>query len=577
MNQDSSPPPGNRLDKLLLFTERNPIGDRFLLKLTVLVAVTSLFFIGLAINKQYISQTPANGGTIVEGVIGTPRFVNPVLAVTRADQDMSALIYSGLLKLGPDGTLVEEVAEEITLQPDDRTYHIKLREDVVFHDGHPMTARDVAYTIALIQNPNLKSPLQGNWDNVLVEELSEYELNVVVDEPYAPFIENFTIGILPRHIWDALPIEQLPFSQYNTEPIGSGPFRITEVKRNTGGLINSYTLTAFSAALEPPKIDRLIMRFFQNAGELQLAFENQEIMNTASLPPTALGEIERFDAEIIQEPLPRLFSIFLNQNRSSALRDKRVRQALSLAIGRQELVDTVLNGYGIPSTSPVPPQLSKVESDSFASTTTTPNDPIALLKQAGWNQNSDDNWQKTIDQETITLSVTISTVNTPTFEATANAVADDWRALGVLVRIEQFEQADLLQGVIRPRNFEALLFGNDLSRSFDLYPFWHSSQKDDPGLNVAQYTNADVDALLETMRINSSSEERLVALKRTEEIIADEVPAIFLYVPTFTYVVSSDISLAPLTNIDRPHERFSNISDWHVETQNLWPIFNTED
>lgn len=566
----------HRLDTILYFIERNPISDRFFLKLTFLVFFVTLLWLGLSFNEGYIFETPTDGGTIIEGVVGIPRFVNPILAVTRADQDMTALVYGSLLRLSPDGALAPHVAESIELQPDGRTYHVTIRKDVVFHDGTPLTARDVAYTILLIQNPNLKSPLQGNWNDVLVEELGEYELNVVIAEPYAPFIENFTVGILPRHIWDELPIEQLPFSQHNTEPIGSGPFKITSVKRDSTGLINAYELSAFNEAIDPPRIDTFIVRFYQNETLLVSAFNSDSIMNSSYLPQESMREVANNGTQIIEEPLPRVFAIFLNQNRSTALRDPAVRRALSAAIDRQMLVDTVLDGFGVPSSSPVPPSKNEVESFSTSSATSSIMNPDEILEAGGWETGPQGNWQKTFDEEPITLSVTIATANTPSFEETANAIATAWREIGVLVSIEQFEQADLLQGVIRPRNFEALLFGNDLSRSVDLYPFWHSSQKDDPGLNVSQYTNIEVDSLLETARSSTDQAERTEALQGIRTILSKEVPAIFLYVPTFTYVVNDHINVSEMRGITRPYERFANVSEWHVETGELWPIFYTE-
>ena len=567
----------NRLDRILYFIESSPISDRWLLKLIIIALLGSLLSIGLRVNDSFTAEAPTSGGTIVEGVVGIPRFVNPVLSVTRVDQDMSALIYGGLMKIDPEGKLEPYIAESIELQEDGQTYHIKLKDNVHFHDGSLLTARDVAYTIALIQNPNLKSPLQGNWDGVLVEELGEYELNVVIEEPYTPFLENFTVGILPRAIWDELPIEQLPFSQHNTEPIGAGPFKISNLKRDNSGLIESYELTAFNEAIERPKIDSFVMHFYQNEEKLTEAFETGEIMNTTGLPSHIVKEAKSDGAQVIEQPLPRVFAIFLNQNRSTVLRDKAVRRALSAAIDRGGLIDDVLDGFGVPTTSPVPPGFIAIESSSttIASTSTDPT-PEEILETAGWHKTTEGSWKKTIDEEEVVLSVTIATANTPTFERTANAVATAWQQLGVEVSVEQFEQADLLQGIIRPRNFQALLFGADLSRSIDLYPFWHSSQKDDPGLNVSQYTNIEVDDLLETIRTSRDEEEVHQSIAAVEDTISDDLPAIFLYVPNLVYLVDENITVGSLKGVSKPHERFSNIEDWHVETGSLWPIFNTE-
>ncbi|MEZ4199988.1 MAG: ABC transporter substrate-binding protein [Candidatus Paceibacterota bacterium] len=155
---------------------------------------------------------PHSGGTLVEGVVGTPRFINPVLAIGRADHDLVALTYSGLMKLDTDGNLVPDLAKDITVSEDGTVYNITLNEDRYFHDGTPLTAADVLFTIGLIQDPELKSPLRGNWAGVVVEELGEYELNLILEDAYAPFLENLTVGILPKHIWSGLSTEEMPLA-----------------------------------------------------------------------------------------------------------------------------------------------------------------------------------------------------------------------------------------------------------------------------------------------------------------------------------------------------------------------------
>ncbi|MCA9357410.1 hypothetical protein KC872_04310, partial [Candidatus Kaiserbacteria bacterium] len=162
------------------------------------------------------------------------------------------------------------------------------------------------------------------------------------------------------------------------------------------------------------------------------------------------------------------------------------------------------------------------------------------------------------------------------FGPLANTIIEQWEAIGVEVVTEQFEQTGLVQSVIRPRDFEALLFGLDMSRTYDLYPFWHSSQQDDPGLNIAQYANVSVDALLEEARTEQNIVARNETLTKASEIIENERPAIFLFQPNFTYLVSKDVTVVPITNPGRPADRFSNIDDWHTESDSLWPIFQQD-
>lgn len=232
------------IDRYFAFMRSLRSSDRVILVACIVLFFTSGLYTAYLFNEDQKSTVATTGGTFTEGIVGTPRFVNPVLAITRADQDIAALVYSGLLRLAPDGSLENDLADSITISDDGLVYNIILKDSNYFHDGTRLTAEDVAYTIALMQDPLLKSPLRGNWNDVMVEVISDSELNLVLAEPYTPFIENLTVGILPKHIWSDLSVDQLPFSQNNTEPIGSGPYQLERVSYNRSGLIDAYTLVA---------------------------------------------------------------------------------------------------------------------------------------------------------------------------------------------------------------------------------------------------------------------------------------------------------------------------------------------
>lgn len=572
------------------FIQRRHKSDRLLLNLSLFAVIASVLFLIYTVNDLYTTTVPISGGSITEGIVGTPRFVNPVLAINQADHDMVALIYSGLLKQDEHGNLVPDVAQSVTVSDDGKTYHVELKKGVHFQDGMEMTTKDFAYTIGLIQNPDLKSPLRGNWDGVQVHVINDYEMDIVLPEAYASFMENLTVGILPHNLWASLPVEQIPFSQNNSEPIGSGPYKISNVVHSKSGIITSYTLSAYSDNRYNPNIDSLTFNFYETDSDILKALANKTIESTASLTPDELTKIDTDQYNIIQAPLPRTFAIYFNENKSAALRDLSARKALDVAIDKQALVDKVLYGYGIPSDSPVPPGFLPVESTSSTSTqnsvgTSTQNSATttsridqaaAILRDGGWQKTASGTWQKSIDKNMVTLSVSIDTANTPLFDQTANYISDVWKSLGVQVNVTEFEQSDLVQSAIRPRDFEALLYGADIGRQIDLYPFWHSSQKDDPGLNIAQYTNIDVDALLEKAHSSTSTELRAQDIARAASIIESEHPAVFLFVPTFGYVFNKDITVAPLNKIGSPSDRFANIAQWNIKSNKLWPIFSNK-
>ncbi len=576
-----SPSSSSFLDRYFSFISRRSPFDVFLFNIALVCVIGSGLYLLIVINAQYITSVPSSGGTIVEGIVGTPRFVNPVLALTRADQDMVELVFSGLMKLDESGNLVPDIAESITRSEDGRTYAVKLQQGIRFHNGTEVTSKDIAYTIGLIQNPDLKSPLRGNWDGVVIEEVDNYNLTIKLEEAYTPFIENLLVGILPRDLWSELPIEQIPFSQNNTEPIGSGPYQVSDVLRTPSGLISAYQLSSFdSSARAKPNITTLVFNFYQNEDQLLTALKARQISGTPSLSTKNLAALAEDDYRIIEEPLPRTFGIYINQNRIVALRDQSARHALSVAIDRTALVESALDGFGIPITSPVPPGFIEVELENTDASTTPPVDGTeqarTILLAGGWVQNENGNWTKKVGDENVTLAVTLTTANADVFTTTAEFVVEAWKKLGVEVTLIQFEQTDLVQNIIRPRDFEAVLYGADIGRSIDLFPFWHSSQKNDPGLNIAQYTNIDADALLEKIRNETDTTLRNEAIRSFERIMKSEYPAIFLYTPTFGYVVDTDVNISQLLKISRPSERFANVHTWHVRSNNVWPVFSSQ-
>jgi peptide/nickel transport system substrate-binding protein len=573
----SSPSKLSLFDKLLGAIERRKTSDRLLLRTLFFLVILAGIWFTFTKNQENSTATPTAGGSLKEGIVGIPRFVNPALALTRADQDTVALLYSGLLKIDTNGNLTPDLAENITVSEDGLSYQVNLKKNRVFHDGTPITTRDVEYTIALIQNPELKSPLAGNWSDVTVEVISEYELTITLAAAYSPFMENFTLGIMPHHIWSTLPLEQLPFSQHNTEPIGSGPFLIKEVIRDTSGLISGYTLEPQAGA--KANLDTIELSFFQNETLLSEAFMAGTINATAYLPLATVAQLDESDYTIKTLPLPRIFGVFFNQNRSAALRDKAARQALNQAVDREALITQLLSGYGVPITEPMIADSNTLESMSSieASSSFSQDNARNTLEQGKWTQNESGFWEKEIDEATEVLSVTIKTSNSDLFNTTATILAENWRKLGVEVEIEQYEQSDLVQSVIRTREFAALLFGLDMSRSKDLYPFWHSSQKNDPGLNIAQYTNISVDRLLEKSRNTQDKTERDALLAEISTAINTETPAIFLFAPSLTYVINKDITASELTELGKPSDRFMNIEAWYAKSEILWPVFQNKE
>lgn len=174
------------------------------------------FVILWQVNSSYLVEVPTRGGTLTEGIVGNPRFINPVFALSEADRNLTALIYSGLVRLDTDGKVKNDLAEEVSVSSDRLTYTVQIRDNARFHDGTPVTADDVIFTISKITNPSIKSPKRGNWDGVTIERIDERTVTFRLKRAYTPFIYNLTLGILPKHIWKNVSDDEFSFSQFNT-------------------------------------------------------------------------------------------------------------------------------------------------------------------------------------------------------------------------------------------------------------------------------------------------------------------------------------------------------------------------
>ncbi len=578
MNFSTFPPQKKQslVNKAFRFVESLPPSDKLLLKLSLFVFFVSLIFTGLALNEKYLVMMPQNGGGFVEGIVGTPRFVNPLLAVTPADKDISALVYSGLMKLGPDGVLVNDMADSITVSGDGLAYHVTLKPNLTFHDGTPVTSDDVIFTVSRLEDPAMKSPLQGTWDGVKLDRVSDHELTMTLQKAYAPFLENLTVGILPKHIWEDASPDAFPFSQYNTEPVGSGPYKISKINRSKSGIPDSYVLVPFTGYIGgTPKISSIKLAFYSNETALTDDFKKGLIVATAGLSAhgmEALGDISQTHT-VLKAPLPRTFAVFFNQNEAPLFRDKVVRQVLSLLTDRAPIVQDVLKGYAYPLDGPVPPS-SDSTSTTPSPTDTTQDQARQMLRDDGWKfDEGAHRWKKKLNDVDTVLAFHLDTANTDLLEGTAALLKKQWESIGIAVEIKKFEQVDLTQSVIRPRKYDALLFGTVIGRELDFYPFWHSSQRNDPGLNVALYANITTDGLLVDTRTTTSTDARAKKNELFTRALADDVPAIFLYAPAFTYVIPNTVTEVSMKGIAEPYERFATIERWYMNTESVWPFF----
>jgi len=553
-------------NRLSAFIHNLPPGDRALFYvLTGFLVVASLLSL-YALEQSLLEKVPTYGGTLVEGEIGNPQFINPLLAISDADRDLSTLTYAGLMGLSGDGTLMPVLAEDYAMSDDGKTYTFTLRKDAKFTDGSPVTAADVVFTVRKAQDPGLKSPEYANWSGVNVVAVDSGTVRFTLAKPYAPFLELTTLGILPSRLWQNISDTEFPFSALQTNPVGSGPFKIAGVSRNASGLIQSVSLTQNPYyVLGRPYLNGIQFKFYSNAEDLSRALVSGDIESAYGIPKEGA----------MTAPYARVFGVFFNPNDNQIFTRAEVRKALSLAIDRHEIVNSVLGGYATPIMGPVPPgqgveQVPVPHVDHVAA-------GAAVLTSAGWSYDGATRaWVNTKAKQTLG-TLTIRTSNVPELKNVATAVKSDWEKLGISVDIELYEPGDLSQNVIRPRKYGALLYGMVIGRDQDLYAFWDSQERNDPGLNIALYVNKTVDALLENARTTANPQTRANDLQKIEDIVAADYPAAFLYAPNFIYALPEALHGVELPQIITPSDRFASVASWYRFTDAVWPFFANRD
>ncbi len=537
----------------------------------LIISGTTLLY---RINQHFLIQVPDYGGTLTEGILGSPRFINPILATSDIDKDLTSLVYSGLLKVNSSGKLIPDLAKSYAVSDDALTYTFVLKDDIYFHDGVRLTVDDILFTIEKAQDPALKSPREANWSGVIVTKIDEKTVSFTLKQPYSPFIQNATIGILPKHIWITASTEEFPFSQFNIKPIGTGPYKVERIAYTSSGLASEYQLVSFKKyTLGQPFISNLIIKSYQNESSEIDAYKNGDIESLHSISPKQLPTLKVQKDEIILSPLPRVFGVFFNQNIAPVFVNKEVRKALDAATDKQEIIDKVLGGYGQVIDGPLPPETLGVRDEATTSEQRI-EEAKNILTKAGWVQNDSGIFEKKNGKSSITLSFSITTGNAEELKETAYLLQSSWQKIGALVEVKVFEIGDLNQNIIRPRKYDSLLFGEVIGRDLDLFPFWHSSSRNTPGLNIALYTNIKVDKALENIRKTADVEAQTEYFNDFSSEIETDTPAVFTYSPYFIYILPKKVRDVSLGTLNSPSERFSDIGEWYIETNNVWKIFS---
>jgi len=633
-----------------------------------------LFLLSFAsiLSNIYLKNTkiqPAQGGTHIEGIVGQPRFINPIYANSDVDRDLNQLIFSGLMKYDDNLQVIPDLVEEYEIEENNTVYKFYLKENLFWEDKTPLTSEDIVFTIRTIQDPEYKSPLRANWIGVEVEKIGDQAVKFKLRKSYNGFLENCTVKILPKHIWQDVSPESFPFEVYNLEPIGSGPYKIVKVKSEKVNYGKTERVEYIALKRNSfyhginPNISDIKFLFFDNEKDLIKAAKKGKVKGFSLSYFKDLGK--KWQSKYIS--LPRYFAVFFNSSQSKIIADKNVRTALNYGTDKKELIKRVMelpddfpDIKKIVAYSPILPKIY-----GFDQPTEIYEFDIEkakeILEEAGFKENENGIREKRIDKklafeftkdlkkgskgsevqelqkclsrfpniypngevtsyfgdrtkeavinfqeehsqdilepwgfdegtglvskttraklneicfevpdEILVLKLSLITVDQPQLVKVIEELQRQWKELGIEVEIKKLPVFQLEQDFIKPRDYEALLFGEVLGAIPDLLPFWHSSQKRDPGLNLSIYENKEVDDLLEKIRQSSDTLFRAEKLALIQDIIIEDMPALFLYSPDYIYFLSRDVKGVESEKIINPSKRFAEIENWYIKTKRVW-------
>ena len=509
------------------------------------------------------------GGSITEGIVGSPRTINPALLQNNsADNDLSRLIYSGLMGYDKNGNLETDLAKEYQLSEDHLKYAFTLKE-AYWHDKKPVTPSDIVFTIRTIQNADFDSPQRPAWEGVGVEAIDEQTVIFTLKNPYAQFLNNATVGIMPKHIWQDILANQFSTNIANVQAIGSGPYMIDSIDTDEQ-TIQKVELKAFDEYHNgKPYINEINIEFFDSLENLLTAYRRGKI-DSFNLPTTPEQSGISISSGInkLSFKQPRYFSVFFNGEEKDIFNDKNIRLSLQYATNKQKIVYDILKGDGSVVESPFLPGIIPIEQPTITYAFDKAK-AIELLDSEDWKLSEGSTIRsKGENDDKIELSFKLTTLNILGLPEVGQEIVNQWAEVGVDVQLEILPISELL-GVIQERTYDALLFGESLAYDPDPFGFWHSSRITHPGINIAIYRNKRVDSILEKARATINAQERLTLYNEAQNIIIADSPAVFLYTPMYTYIQRTSIKGNETKLISVPSDRFNNIEDWYVNTDRV--------
>ena len=590
-------------------------------KIWFIGGVTLLIIGSVWWSQQFIQShrinTPAIGGTYREGIIGTPQHLNPLFAsLSAVDAAISKLLFSGIMRYDSQGQLIKDLATSVTRDDKETTYTITLVDNATFHDGTALTAHDIAFTVSLIQNEEVRSPLKGQLFNVKTNIIDDHTLTLTLEEPFETFEHVLTFGILPKHLWNETEPQSVSKSPLNINPIGSGAYAFSELTTDDIQGISTVRLERNENFYrQPPFISFVEIKSAVTHAQVLDLFLKQEIDGLGALSGEEINRLGEKRAEQYTFDAPEYTGIFFNQLLNLSLKRQTVRDALSLAINKQGIIDEILAGRAQVAHTPfiegmrgyIPgehtydvEQAVQILDDDNWERVTREEFLTAKVEQA--LQDWEEAYTETHDDEKPTeeeieierveitksigstldalqpyfrkrnntfLEVNLAHVDSGDAQLVAEEIRAAWRSIGVHMTVTPVPIALLERETLKSHAYEALLVGVVLSANPDPFPLWYDAGNESRA-TLARFVDRRLDDLLEASRNTKDINKKEELYTQFQEFVLSKKPALILYNPTYHYAVHPKVLGLTSGRIVTPIDRFADIEHWFIKTKKVW-------
>ena len=553
-----------------------------------LVGVPSLLPTTAAVATPSTTQDAVAPRAYIEGVLGRPVSVSPLSARTQADRDLVALVFSGLVRNGPGGTLVPDLAERWSVDPTGAVWTFQLRDDARWHDGEPVTANDVAFTIRALQDPAYVGPAAGSWNDVKVETMGTQTVVFTLANPLGGFLQAATQPIAPAHLLSGIPMDQLAGQSFSRQPIGSGPFAVASLDDEHAELLPAVTILAAeepSPGTSPRATDSLAspalpdrpnrpvpylpgieFRFFDDPEVLARAYRAGELDVASGLSPALTSDLAAAGgSRTLRYPGSTLTAVLLDLRPGHPeFANPTARTALLAAIDRPRLIRESFAAAAGAAVGLIPPSSSLFDPAADPPIPYDPAAAVAALKKAGWTQ-STDGWRLSKVKTLLAIELlSPDEESNPAAFGAAAAVVRDWKAIGLAVTHVPLAPGEFVTGRLATGKYQAAVGDVTVGLDPDLYPLLASSQTVTGGSNVLGLQDPALDALLVAARRPGTEAAREAAYSALQQQLAKGRYLLPLAFADESIVVRDGLQGPTVRQVADPADRFWDVLTWRL-------------